>query len=90
MPIIKAISELANRATKLSELLRRTGEPIFITRNGEGDMVLLSIAQYRQLQLRLDLYSKLTLAQLNRSAGDPGRELADVLKDVRRVIRGLQ
>jgi prevent-host-death family protein len=90
VPIIKAISELTNRATKLSEILRRTGEPIFITKNGEGDMVLLSIAQYRQLKVQLDVYSKLALAQVFLSAGDPGRELEDVAKDLRKVARGVR
>ena len=75
MPIIKSISELTNRANKLSELVRRTGEPVFITKNGEGDMVLLSIPQYRQLKAKLELYDKLVEAQGLVAAGDRGRNV---------------
>ncbi len=90
MPIIKSISELANRATKLSELVRRTGEPVFITKNGEGDMVLLSIAQYRRLNAKLDLFGKLAVAQGLKAAGDHGRELSSIAKDLRKIIRDLR
>ena len=90
MPIIRSISELTNRATRISEMVRRTGEPVFITKNGEGDMVLLSIAQYRQLKIRVDFYGKLSVSQALRAAGDNGRELSDVIRDLRRLVRGLQ
>src|SRR5690348_16115240 len=40
MPIIKPISDLRNKANQLSELVHTGREPVFITKNGEGDMVL--------------------------------------------------
>jgi len=45
MPLIKPISDLRNKANEISELARKSNEPIFITRNGEGDMVVMSMAQ---------------------------------------------
>ncbi|OGU29681.1 MAG: prevent-host-death protein [Ignavibacteria bacterium GWA2_55_11] len=87
MPLIKPISDLRNKAKEISNLAHKVDEPIFITRNGEGDMVVMSMAQYSKLQLKLDLFSKLAVAQGQRAAGDKGRPLAQVMKDLRKRIR---
>ena len=87
MPLIKPISDLRNKANEISDLAHNSDEPIFITRNGEGDMVVMSMAQYGKLQLRIDLFSKLTVAQAQRAGGDKGRTLTQVMKDLRRRIR---
>ena len=87
MPVIKPISDLRNKANEISKLAHTSDEPIFITKNGEGDMVVMSIAQYGKLQLKLDLFSKLAAAQAQRARGDKGRTLAQVMKDLRERIR---
>jgi prevent-host-death family protein len=46
MPIIKSISDLRNKSNEISDLAHNSNEPIFITRNGEGDMVVMSMAKY--------------------------------------------
>lgn len=87
MPIIKSISDLRNKANEISDLVHRSSEPVFITRKGEGDMVVMSIAFYSQLERRLELYSKLAVAQSRVAAGDKGRPLIKVMKDIRKQIR---
>jgi prevent-host-death family protein len=87
MPLIKPISDLRNKANEISELAHKSNEPIFITRNGEGDMVVMSIAHYSKLQLKLDLFNKLAVAQAQRASGDKGRPLSIVMKDLRKRIR---
>lgn len=87
MPIIKPISDLRNKAKEISDLAYKSDEPIFITKNGEGDLVVMSMAQYSKLQLKLDLFSKLAVAQAQRAAGDKGRTLFAVMKDLRKRIR---
>lgn len=87
MPIIKSISDLRNKANEISDLAHKSDEPIFITKNGEGDLVVMSMAQYSKLQLKLDLFSKLAVAQAQRAAGDKGRTLFAVMKDLRKRIR---
>jgi len=86
MPVIKPISDLRNKANKISELAHRSDEPIFITKNGEGDMVVMSLAHYGNLQRKLDLYGKLAVAQAQKAGGDKGRSLSQVMKDLRRKI----
>jgi len=87
MPVIKPISDLRNKANEISELAHNSDEPIFITRNGEGDMVVMSMAHYGKMQLKLDLFNKLAVAQAQRASGDKGRPLAQVMKDLRKRIR---
>lgn len=87
MPIIKPISDLRNKANEISELAHKLNEPIFITKNGEGDMVVMSMAQYGQLQLKLELFSKLAVAQAQKASGDKGRTLNQVMKDLRKRLR---
>ena len=87
MPIIRSISDLRNKANEISDLAHKSDAPIFITRNGEGDMVVMSMAQYGKLQLKLDLFRKLAVAQSQRAAGDKGRPLSQVMKDLRKQIR---
>ncbi len=87
MPIIKPISDLRNKSKRISKLARESKEPIFITKNGEGDMVLMSIAHYADMQRRMDLYRKLAVAQAQKASGDRGRPLSDVVSDLRKRIR---
>jgi len=87
MPVIKPISDLRNKANEISDLAHKSDAPIFITRNGEGDMVVMSMAHYSKLQLKLDLVNKLAVAQAQRAAGDRGRSLSQVMRDLRKRIR---
>ena len=84
MPVIKPISDLRNRATELSRLCHDTGEPVFLTRNGEGDMVLMSVAAYDRLQARLELYRMLDEAEADVAAGDRGVSVAAVRRQLKR------
>ncbi|HLG16960.1 MAG TPA: type II toxin-antitoxin system Phd/YefM family antitoxin [Blastocatellia bacterium] len=87
MPVIKPISDLRNKANQISDLAETIDEPIFITRNGEGDMVVMSMAHYSKLQLKVELFSKLAVAQAQRACGDRGRTVSQVMKDLRKRIR---
>uniref|UniRef100_A0A832LIX6 Antitoxin n=1 Tax=Ignavibacterium album TaxID=591197 RepID=A0A832LIX6_9BACT len=86
MPIIKPISDLRNKSNQISELANKSNEPIFITRNGEGDLVVMSMEHYSRLQLKIDLLSKLSVAQNQKAKGDKGRTLKQVMTDIRNSI----
>lgn len=72
MAIIKPISDLRNKARDLSRLCHESGEPVFITKNGVGDMVLMSLAAYERLTAQLDLYRLLDESETDVRAGDRG------------------
>jgi len=86
MPIIKPISDLRNKSNEISELAHNSNEPIFITKNGEGDLVVMSMMHYSKMQLKLDLLSKLSVAQNQKAAGDKGRTLKQVMDGIRNTI----
>lgn len=84
MPVIKPISDLRNRAKELSAICHDSGEPIFITKNGEGDMVLMSLAAYERMHAQLELYRQLDEAEADVRAGDRGSSVEAVRRRLRR------
>ena len=86
MPIIKPISDLRNKSNEISKLAHSSNEPIFITKNGEGDLVVMSMAHYSKLQLKLNLLSNLSVAQNQRVDGDKGKTLKQVMTKVRETL----
>ncbi|MCR4318569.1 MAG: type II toxin-antitoxin system Phd/YefM family antitoxin [Planctomycetes bacterium] len=86
MTIIKPVSDLRKKADELAEIVRTSGEPIFLTRDGEGDMVLMSLAEFNRLRKKLELFGKLAVAQSHIAAGDKGRDVEDVFADIDKLI----
>ena len=62
MPQIIPIRDLKNTG-EISERCHAVGEPIFVTKNGYGDMVVMSIEAYEARMQMLDIYAKLATAQ---------------------------
>lgn len=58
MPQIIPIKDLRD-TTRISEMCNTTNEPIYITKNGYGDMVVMSMAAYEQRLARIDMYEKI-------------------------------
>ena len=58
MPKIIPIRDLRD-TSKLSEMCNAAAEPIFITKNGYGDMVIMSITAYEQMFEQTDMYKKI-------------------------------
>lgn len=88
MPEIRPISDLRNSANDISDFCRQTGEPVFITRNGKGDMAVLSLEEYERQQGLIDLYGKLAIAEQEISAGAQGEDFLTVAKQLRERIHG--
>jgi prevent-host-death family protein len=86
MPIIKPISDLRNKSNEISELAHKSNEPIFITKNGEGNLVVMSMSYYSKLQLKLDLLGKLSIAQNQKAGGDIGTTLKQVMTNIKKTI----
>ena len=84
MPTIRPISDLRNKAQEISQVCHESGEPVFITKNGEGDLVVLSLAAYERDQARLELYRLLDEADADVRAGDRGIGLATLRKRLRK------
>lgn len=69
MPQIIPIRDLRD-TTKISELCNATNEPIFVTKNGYGDMVVMSMAAYEQRLAQIDMYSKIMEGKAQADSGE--------------------
>ena len=69
MPQIVPIRDLKNTST-ISNLCHETNEPIFITKNGYGDMVIMSMKTYDEYMLRQEIYQKLSVAEEDFHSGN--------------------
>mgnify|MGYP001435267126 CR=1 FL=1 len=88
MPIIRPITDLRNNSNEISELCRGTREPVFITKNGVGDMVVMSIEVYERKQAQLDLYAKLAEAEAEIASGAQSVDFLDFAKKLRADVHG--
>lgn len=68
MPRIIPIRDLKNTAA-ISQMCSESKEPIYITKNGYGDMVVMSLEAYEEKMQLLDAFSKLDAAEHDVQAG---------------------
>lgn len=64
--IIKASAALRNDYASISNIAKETKEPIYITKNGEGDLVLMSIEAFEKREQILKLRAKVLQAEQER------------------------
>lgn len=69
MPQIRPITDLRN-TNEISELCHSKNEPIFITKNGYGDLVVMSIETYEREMALADVYKKLAVAEKQVQGGE--------------------
>ena len=63
MPQIRPISDLRNNFTEISRIVHEEGEPVFLTKNGYGDMVGMSVEQFEVFRQEHRIDAKLHEAQ---------------------------
>lgn len=82
MPEIRPIKDLRN-TIKISKLCHNSKEPIFITKNGYGDLVVMSMETYERKLAKADLYEKLAEAESQIENGEILLDAEDVFKELR-------
>ena len=66
--LIKPSATIRQNYTEIAALCKETGEPVFLTKNGEGDLVVMDIAAFDQREKQLELREKLIeIEELRRS-----------------------
>lgn len=85
MPTIKSSTDLRNNYNEISTFCHENREPVFITKNGQGDLAVMSMETYNMLNGKLELYR---LLDEGRTAVKEGRKrpLKDVMGDIRREM----
>ena len=89
MPSIRPISDLRNNANEISDFCRQTREPVFITRNGTGDMVVMNLEEYERQMATIELYGKLAIAEQQIADGAEGEDFVAVAKEMRGRVHGV-
>ena len=86
MPIIKASSELRKNYNSVAEICRTRKTPVFLTKNGEGDMVLMDIETYSRREEDLALAQRLATAELARLSGAKDHTLKEFRQNMLEAI----
>jgi len=82
MATIRPSSDLRNKYNEISEFCHTYNEPVFLTKNGVGDLVVLSNAEYERLAGKHELYRLLEdgFAAMEKGSGRPASEVFDSLE----------
>jgi len=88
MPNIRPISDLRNNANDISEICHQTREPVFITKNGVGDMVVMSVEAYERQQSLINLYAKLAEVEEEIISGAEGEDFFEMSRQLRDMVHG--
>jgi len=85
MPTIRPSADLRNNYNEISELCHEYSEPVFITKNGTGDLAVMSIEAYEVMAGRLELYTLIDegLAQVKEGRVKP---MKGTIKSIREKI----
>lgn len=82
MPTIRPSADLRNSYNEISEYCHRYPEPVFITKNGKGDLAVMSIETYELLTGRIELYGLIDEGLEDVQNGKT-RSMQAVFKDIR-------
>ena len=85
--IIKSSTALRNDYGMISELAHAEAEPIYITKNGEGDLVVMDIDTYNRREQMLKLREELLAVEEDRLHRAPGYSIEEVTAMMRAAIR---
>jgi len=66
---IKPSAAIRQNYNEIAELCRSSGEPVYLTKNGEGDLVVMDIASFTRREKMLDLHAKLLEVERDRING---------------------
>ena len=83
MSQIRPVSDLRNRFAEISKIVHETSEPVFLTKNGYGDMVVMSIEAYERKLFESEIYFKLKEAELEAKSTDVRYSHEEIFSDLR-------
>jgi len=85
MPEIRPSSDLRNKYNELSQFCHESGKPIYITKNGKGDLAVMSIATYEKLTEKFELYNLLETG-LKAVENDEVKHFSEVVSKLEKEI----
>jgi len=85
MPTIRPSADLRNNYNEISEFCHKFTEPVFITKNGQGDLAVMSIETYEMLTGKMELYRLIDEGIRSRDKGKV-KSAKEVISDIRKTI----
>ena len=85
--IIRPSAAIRQNYNEIAELCRKTEEPVFLTKNGEGDLVVMDIETYNRREKMLKLREELLAVEEERIHGSPGSSVEEVAAMMRSAIQ---
>ena len=84
---IRPSAAIRQNYNEIAEFCKRTGEPVYLTKNGEGDLVVMDIEAFHRREKMLTLQRELLAAEADRLAGAPDLELDELDALLDQVIK---
>lgn len=69
MPTIRSSTDLRNSYNEISAFCHASGEPVFVTKNGRGDLAVMSIDTFNELMAKYELYRLLDESEMDFDRG---------------------
>ncbi len=82
---IRPVSDLRNNFAEISKTVHETNEPVFLTKNGYGDMVVMSMESYENLNFESEMCEKLREAEREAAANSKTYSSKDVLSALKKA-----
>lgn len=84
---IRPSAAIRQNYNEIAEQCRKTAEPIFLTKNGEGDLVVMDIETYNRRENMLKLREELLAVEEDRLHGSKGYSVDEVASMMRNAIK---
>lgn len=84
---IKPSAAIRKNYNEISALCKRSGEPVYLTKNGEGDLVVMDIEAFARRESMLRLRENLLAAEEGRLKGKSGHSIDEVSTMMKAAIR---
>ena len=86
IPDIRPISDLRNKFKDISKKVHETNEPVYLTKNGRGDMVVMSLEAYEQNLFESEIYLKLKEAEYQAASTKKRYTHNEVMTQLRTIV----
>lgn len=90
MPNIRPVSDLRNHFAEITREVQLSHEPVFLTKNGVGSLVVMSMESYEQNRYDSMVYDKLCEAELQAASSPERRSHAEVMAKARELLSGAE
>lgn len=84
---IRPSAAIRQNYNEIADMCRKTEEPIFLTKNGEGDLVVMDIETYNRREKMLKLREELLAVEEDRMRGSKGYSVDEVAAMMRGAIK---